>query len=265
MFKGHPALDTDDAFRLLDRLSGNVQELVLGGGDPLLRRDLVALVERAEAAGLGIEIQTNAQLLRSDFVRAVGNRIIRWGLSMDSAIPLLHDQIRGRSGNHNKVLEAASTFTELGLDWNLRTLVARPTLSTVAEIGEWLKSINFAGVWYLLQYSPTGDEARHRERFEISDEEFQLAVEPIAKRYAGQSFRTIAVPDSARQGIYFLIAPDGSVYNHPRSGEQYAIVGNILTSSFDELVTKLSVDFDGHYNRYGFAENASKWLPDSKT
>jgi len=254
MFKGHPHLDTDHALILIDRLKGHVEEMVFGGGDPLLRKDLPTLINRAFDNDLRVEVQTNAQILTSEFVKNVKERVIRWGFSLDSCDPRVHDAIRGRLGNYKKVTEIAARLTAAGINWNLRTLVARPTLTTVEPIGEWLQSIQFRGNWYLLQYAAVGDEMHNRQHFEISDSEFRTTVEPIAKKYSQSSFRTISVPDGDRRQIYFLIAPDGDVYNHPLPGHPYVVVGNILSNTFDDLLKKLNINFQAHYMRYGVPE-----------
>jgi MoaA/NifB/PqqE/SkfB family radical SAM enzyme len=254
MFKGHPALDTADALILIERLADHIEELVFGGGDPLLRKDLPTLINQAFDKNLRVEIQTNAQVLSKDFVKSVKDQVVRWGFSLDSWDPKVHDAIRGRVGNHKRVVEAAALLADEGIDWNLRTLVARPTLSTVEPIGDWLQSIGFRGNWYLLQYTAVGDEMQNRQQFEISDSEFLAIVEPIVLKYNQSAFHTLPVPDGDRRNIYFLIAPDGAVYNHPPCGHPYVVVGNILSETFDNLLERLSIDFQAHYRRYGIPE-----------
>ena len=254
MFRGHPALSTPDAQALIGKLAGRVTEFVFGGGDPLLRKDLSGLIEFASDAGLVVEVQTNAHTLTRSFIARHRERITRWGLSMDSWDAQLHDSVRGRVGNHAKVLEAASVFSQYGLNWNLRSLVSKPTLSGLAPIGEWLAATRFTGTWYLLQYAPLGDEKHNCDTFQISDADFLAAVKPIEARFSKAPFRVIAVPDVDRRQIYFLIAPDGAVYNHPPPGRPYSVVGNILTESFDILLDRLDIDFRAHYLRYGSAD-----------
>ncbi len=251
---------------MIDRLAGHVQELVFGGGDPLQRKDLQVLINRAFDKNLRVEIQTNAQFLTHEFVNNMKDRVVRWGLSLDSWNSQVHDTVRGRTGNYGKVIDAVSWLTGEGVDWNLRTLVARPTLATIEPIGELLQAIRFQGTWYLLQYTAVGDEMHNRQQFEISDTEFSAIVEPIAQKYSQSLFRTLPVPDGDRRQIYFLIAPDGAVYNHPASGSPYIIVGNVLSDSFDDLLARLNIDFRAHYRRYGVPEKlraqAGELFPD---
>lgn len=253
MFAGHLALDSSSGMTLINNVAlGGVEELVFGGGDPLQRKDLLELVTHAAFdRRLTVEIQTNAQLLTAARLNPLHPWVHRWGLSLDSSDEDVHDLVRGRPGNYRKVIGAANMFTEMNVRWNLRTVVAKPTLSSVCKIGDWLNDIGFVGTWYLLQYTPLGDEMRNRDRFEITAHEFAETVSAVVERFAGTLFSTVPVPDADRRGIYFLMAPDGAVYNHPSPGEPYAIVGNILTDCFEELVQRLTIDFSRHYDRYG--------------
>lgn len=253
MFVGHPALDEADGRRLIDRVAaGGVIDFVLGGGDPFQRKDLVRLVEHAVGSRLHVEIQTNVQVPASPaLLETLEPLVTRWGLSLDSADPVIHERVRGRVGNHAKVTRAGEWLTSSGAEWNLRTLLSKPTIDSVAEIGEWLSKIRFPGKWYLLEYSPTGDERAHRTDFEIPTDLFHERAQAIVERYSGRSFRVLPVPDEDRRGIYCLMAPDGSVYNHPPPGADYTVVGNVLDASWEELVRGLVIDYEGHEARYG--------------
>jgi radical SAM protein with 4Fe4S-binding SPASM domain len=73
--------------------------LVLTGGEPLLRKDLFALVARASALGLMPVIGTNGVLLdqqRAHALKSAGAAGV--GISLDSAAPEFHDRLRGRPG-----------------------------------------------------------------------------------------------------------------------------------------------------------------------
>ncbi len=94
-------LATPEALGVLDQLADTAPGamLVLTGGEPLLRKDLCALVERASSKGLIPVIGTNGLLLdeeRARQLKAAGAAGV--GISVDSASPGFHDRLRGRPG-----------------------------------------------------------------------------------------------------------------------------------------------------------------------
>ena len=253
MFTGHEALDTKRSLQLIDKVAdAGIPHIVFTGGDPLQRTDLTQLIDHANVRGLRVEVQTNAQHPRTiALIEALRDVVSLWGLSIDSAESRIHDSVRGRPGNHLRCIQAGARLTELGLPWLLRTLISRPTVASFLGIGDWLGALGFEGVWYLLQYLPIGDESANSDEFLLTDQEFNTAAQAAINRYKEQSFKTVSVGEPVRRGIYFLMAPDGAVYNQPPPGEQYSIVGNIMCDDFESLERRLMIDYTRHAQRFG--------------
>lgn len=90
--------------------------LVFTGGEPLLRRDLVDLVDAAAKAGLTPVIGSNGTLLtrrRAGTLKAAGAAAI--GISLDSASAAFHDRLRGRDGAWAAALRGAHAAREAGI------------------------------------------------------------------------------------------------------------------------------------------------------
>jgi len=102
---GHPMpgeLDTEEGKRLLDSIA-SIEEfrmLALGGGEPLVRPDIVELVAYARNLGLEISIATNGTLLTKELAKEfkkLGVTNIAVGLNAnDEAI---HEQITNVPGS----------------------------------------------------------------------------------------------------------------------------------------------------------------------
>ncbi|HDK38013.1 MAG TPA: radical SAM protein [Thiolapillus brandeum] len=92
---------------LLDEIASRSNEtmVVLTGGEPLLRRDLEALVEHGSKLGLSMVVGSNGVLLtqqRVQSLKAAGAMGI--GISLDSLDPDSHDSFRGCPGSWEKTL-----------------------------------------------------------------------------------------------------------------------------------------------------------------
>lgn len=71
--------------------------LNLTGGEPLLRRDLLELIDLASSHGLHATLTTNGLLLDEELARAFGRRRdrLRVNVSLDGATAATHDAVRG--------------------------------------------------------------------------------------------------------------------------------------------------------------------------
>ncbi|MBM3356455.1 MAG: radical SAM protein [Betaproteobacteria bacterium] len=114
--------------------------LVLTGGEPLLRRDLTQLVERAAALGLMPVIGTNGVALdarHASALKAAGAAGV--GISVDSASAAFHDRLRGVAGAWERALAGARAARAVGLAVQLQaTLFAenRGELEALSDLAQ---------------------------------------------------------------------------------------------------------------------------------
>ena len=135
--------------QLLARLAAFGEPLphvVLTGGDPLKRQDLLELIAAARALGLGVSVAPSATpLLTPDALRqlrAAGIDAI--SLSLDGATAERHDAIRGIPGTYERTLEAARIARETGLPFQVNTLVCAETIDELPAIHDQVVAMNAA-------------------------------------------------------------------------------------------------------------------------
>lgn len=88
---------------------GVARVFVLGGGEPLARRDLSpALLHRVKARGMEGVLTTNGTLLNAELARRlVEDRWDEVHFSIDAADPETHDRLRGRAGAFRQTVRNA--------------------------------------------------------------------------------------------------------------------------------------------------------------
>jgi len=129
--------------------------LTLTGGEPLLRKDALSIVEHATRNGFWVEFLTNGYAVDS----AIAERLIRSGvkrvtISMDSTSPDVHDKIRGRTGFHEKARNAIRMLVEQnriqGGDTavRLKTAIMSLNLHDIVNIPPLAKELGAEGVLY---------------------------------------------------------------------------------------------------------------------
>ncbi|MBA1444339.1 MAG: radical SAM protein [Chromatiales bacterium] len=119
---GQNELTTNEVKTLLEEIASRSNEtmVVLTGGEPLLRRDLVELVNHGSSLGLSIVVGTNGVLLNESRVqqlKAAG--VMGLGISLDSLDPTQHDGFRGCPGSWEKTLAGMETCRKLDLPFQV--------------------------------------------------------------------------------------------------------------------------------------------------
>ncbi len=120
-------LSTKEAMDLLHDLSSFARPVViLTGGEPLLRPDILEIASRGTALGLRMVMAPNGTLLspqRAREIRGVG--IQRISISLDGASQETHDAFRGVDGAFQGALEGIRAAKEAGLPFQINTTVTR--------------------------------------------------------------------------------------------------------------------------------------------
>jgi radical SAM protein len=153
-------LTTEEGHALMDgvRSFGDPPPLlVLTGGDPLRRRDIVDLVRYGVERGLSVSLTPSAtgaatgERLRD--LRDAG--LARLAVSLDGATAETHDAFRGVRGSHRHTLRIVEQARALGLPLQINTTVSRRTAGELPALVKQVQDWDVA-LWALFFLIPVG-------------------------------------------------------------------------------------------------------------
>lgn len=132
-------LTTSEGERLLDQIVAfgrPYPHLVLTGGDPLRRPDLLPLLRAATARGIGTSVSPSAtEDLTTGTVADLAHAGVRSiSLSLDGSTAERHDRFRGVGGTFATTIRAARWIREAAIPLQVNTLVADETADDLAAI-----------------------------------------------------------------------------------------------------------------------------------
>ena len=157
--KAHPEeLNHEEALALVDEIAELAPPmLVLTGGDPMMRRDIFDIIERATARGLRVALSPAAtnRLLHTDFHKLRDAGVVSMSLSLDGATQATHDAFRGVPHTFERTLQAARMAKEAGIQLQINTTISRSTLPELEGFVDILKEIQ-PDVWSVFLLVPTG-------------------------------------------------------------------------------------------------------------
>lgn len=109
--------------------------LILSGGEPLMRPDIVELAAYSVERGLAVALATNGVLMTreiADGLRRAGVR--RVGVSLDGASEGRHDGVRGVRGAFGAALNALRLVGSAGIGAQINMTVCRENVDEVGEV-----------------------------------------------------------------------------------------------------------------------------------
>ena len=158
-FADRSELGTDECFRVIDDIAAFAPECltILTGGEPLLRRDILEIVQRAAERGLWVVVGTNGVRITENLARRLAEAGARGlSLSLDALDPDRHDHFRKVRGAWRNTVEGAEILGRTGLPFIVQTTAGSHNLGELDAIADFAHARLAAKVWNLYFLVPTG-------------------------------------------------------------------------------------------------------------
>lgn len=254
-----PELSKEEGLDLLEdiRRSFGKTRVPLGGGEPLLRKDIVDLVSFGSDIGLKLSLATNGLLLSEEKAMELKKAGLNEVLLPIDGVQETHDRIRGK-GSFEGVMRAARAARKAGIELVVDPCISKWNLKEIEDILDISEGLGAKGAIFF-HFIPLGRGVCFQG--ELSEEEY---VKSLHLLYEGQLQRRLEIrttqacqywsllqrkakegfpiPDfffssalapGCRAGIAILcVKPDGNVTPCPNLEIS---VGNIRKKSLNEL------------------------------
>ncbi len=206
----HPdELNHEEAIRLIDQLAElNPPMLVLTGGDPVMRPDILDLIRYAAGRGLHVALSpaATARLLNADFHALKEAGVQSMSLSLDGAHEATHDAFRGVPHTYERTLKAARMAKEAGMHLQINTTITKSTLGEFDDFVELMKKMQ-PGMWSVFLLVPTGRAAMGEMPTAEQVEEIWRKLSVVSKEVPfgvktteGHHYRRVAIQEARAHG-----------------------------------------------------------------
>ena len=158
-FADRSELNTEECFGVIDEIVAFAPECltILTGGEPLLRRDILEIVQRASVRGLWTVVGTNGVRISENVARRLAEAGARGlSLSLDALDADRHDQFRRVRGAWKNTVDGAAILNRTGLPFIVQTTAGSHNLGELEAIADFAHERLAAKVWNLYFLVPTG-------------------------------------------------------------------------------------------------------------
>lgn len=253
-------LTFEQMLAILDEISidGSIRFLWLSGGEPLMRKDIVALCGEITKRGLVPSLSTNGTLLTEERAVTLYRAGVRYvHLSLDGADAPTHDYLRGTSGAFERTLQGMDYLYGAGIQTGASCMVTWNNVDDIPKVirlgqRHHLSVLSF----YLIAPIGRGQHTAYERELELMEK-----IEAVLTPYIEQSvprievFRTltrekITNPDmglmKCRGNYFYTISNDGSLYACPwlAKGTHSVPSVSLLEASFAEARKVVSASME---------------------
>jgi len=121
-------LSTEEALGLVDQVvETGASALVITGGEPFVRRDLLKVAAHARSAGLVVNVISNGHYIKADNARKVAETFNRITVSLDHSVADYHDRHRG-AGSWARTKAAIELLLDAGARVDVNSTLSRRAL-----------------------------------------------------------------------------------------------------------------------------------------
>lgn len=244
VFKDQKALDSKGAHGILDRMIDiNLPVLYLAGGEPLVRKDLFELMEKARRHNIFTVLYTNGLLITKENAALV-DRVFNYAfVSLDGLEP--EHEILRKPGSFKPALRglehllAARSKSKIGVN----TVITRHNADTIPAYLDWIETLGLDQLkihpHYFKPQRPTADQVRPvvKKLMEIKNRKPKYLIG--GRKYFSSWIDLLekgeSTPCDELENIISLgVMPNGDV---SACGSFYAPLGNLMDHSFEQIVS----------------------------
>lgn len=166
-------LTHEESLKLLDDIASfSSPIIILTGGEPLLRKDLIDIARHGTNLGLRMVLATNGTLLTRKIARDLKDAgIKRISVSIDGKDERSHDDLRGVSGAFRGAIFGIESAKGEDLSFQINTTITKRNLEELSEIESLSEDLG-ADAHHLFLLVPTGrgsemaDESLDKDEYE---------------------------------------------------------------------------------------------------
>lgn len=216
-------LSTEEGKKLLGQIASMQTPLmVLTGGDPAKRPDLVPLVEHGTKVGLTMAVTpSGTQLMQKNILADLKSAgMARVALSIDGPNAMIHDAFRRVDNSFEHTLRILNAAADLGIERQVNTTLGPHNIHLLGDMSELAKTLGVT-LWSVFVVVPTGRATRDHL---LSAESLETSLEDLAriaetapfdvKTTAAPFFRRIQLEHRARKhavGVLQDVDQDGQI------------------------------------------------------
>lgn len=191
-------LTTHEAYQVLDQIQTLGTPLViLSGGEPMMREDLLEIAGYGSRLGLRMALGTSGYLLdesRATQLKDAG--ILSVAISLDSADSKRHNTYRGRDDAFERAVRAITACIQQGIKVQINMTLLTPDITEIERIVTLGSSLGVSD-YQLFIPVPTG---RSMHEHHEQSETYEKIIGQVLRQYAGSSIhlRPTCIPQFRR-------------------------------------------------------------------
>ncbi len=242
-FSSHD-LDVEEAKRIIDRLlEHGTTSVVMSGGDPLLWRSLLPVVEYASGQGISVAVDTTGYTLTPQLLEALRGHITSLRLPLDGLDSATEHAFR-RNGDRSiteRLLDRIRMCDEAGFDaLRINTVVSRRNIGQLRDLADEVWSHPSVAQWMVFQWWGRRAPRQLVQEMHVDFAEIDRICEDLETARSDKAMFWVEGAD--RDFVNFMIQANGQVVTFANGPAEEFILGDLTRQSLSEVLSNPVID-----------------------
>lgn len=189
------------------------KKVTISGGDPLMRKDIVCLLDDLMGLGIAVSVDTvGLSIVQDQILTDILKRASVVGLPLDGMTDKTLNTFR-TGLQISQLLQVIRIASENGLRICVNTVVHAQNLHELSLIAQFVNETEGVKKWQLFQYMPIGPRgSKNAAQYMIADQIFQTICEQVHQLPIRTDVSIECKSLSYRRNKYLLLGADGTVW-----------------------------------------------------
>jgi MoaA/NifB/PqqE/SkfB family radical SAM enzyme len=223
-------LTKKDKLFILDQIAKHkIPKLVLTGGEPLLDKDVIEILEKAYSNGIFTSLHTNGLLLTESFIQKIKKFVGRISLPLDGSSNYMNYLMRGEDNYFSKIEKLVDILKREQISFSIKTVASKKNLKDFGKMAEVM--LNFQPkVWLITEFRPLRRGEKYQNKYQLDPNEFDSLKSELSGYPMNIGFFSNS---SLSKHPHFFLNSIGEVYTNGLKSDYH--IGNIFTDSIPVL------------------------------
>jgi len=232
-------LSLKDNLYILDNLiDSNVKKISWTGGESLIYKDLIKLMQYANNKGIENTLISNGILLNEKRLNEISGCISNLTIPIDTIYEPVRKELYRQDNHYNKIINILEYIKSSNQPYKVKvnSILTKANIEEIIVIASVLaKYQSILMRWKIFKFFPFREAIKLNSILSISDEDYKRVKEILLKKELG--INIYFNDEETIQNDYVIIRPDGLV-NISRDTEDI-VIGDLKKERFDTITKVL--------------------------
>ncbi len=172
-------LSLQESYQFIDGLARDFDHkpvLVLSGGEPMVRPDILDIARYADQKGVPVALATNGTMIDLPLAKEIASAgIRRVSISLDGSNRETHDSFRKMPGSFDKAVQGILHLVDAGVPFQVNTTFTKHNLHELEPIYRLTLELGAAALHPFLLV-PVGCGMEIKEEYQLTSEEYEQTL-----------------------------------------------------------------------------------------